>query len=189
MSDSSDRGAADSAGHDVRRVAWVLLVVLAVVLPFEAPLFSLGPLVITTSELCLYAAMAAWGVSLLIETSRSLHRRPAWLALEDAASVVRDPVARAVAIWLAVTVVAALAAPSHRGQALKAAARASSGTLIYFVARDLARAPARARVLAAALVTGATLFLLGRRERASAPIASSVWLSSRGAGAAVGLAF
>src|SRR4051812_31517454 len=112
-------------GGGAARLAWGLLVALGLALPFEAPLFPLGPLVITSSELLLYPALAAWGLSLLVGGAA-----PAALAARARAGLVsaaRDPVARAVLLWLTVTALSAAVAPAGRTQALKFALRASSG--------------------------------------------------------------
>src|SRR5205814_10695144 len=100
-----------------RRLAAALLGALAVVLPFEAPLFRAGPLLITSAELALYLALAAWGLSLarpLLSGGLQVARAQARGAVAGA-----DPLAWAVALWLLVVVLSALLAPSWRGAAGK----------------------------------------------------------------------
>jgi hypothetical protein len=131
------------------RAARALLVSLALFLPFEVPLFRLGPLEITTVELALYATLAAWGLALALGV---FHGRPPWAA--GLASLGRDPMARAVVLWCAATFVSAACAPTHRGAALKFALRSLSGVLVFFAARSLARPPDVARRALVALCIG-----------------------------------
>jgi hypothetical protein len=140
---------ADPAGL-AHRVAGGLLVLLAFVLPFEAPLFRLGPLQITSVELTLYAMLASWGGAVAWDVVR---RRSSW---RDAAAVLRrDPVALGAALWGAVLFTSAVGAPSYRAAALKFALRSASGILAFFAARALARSPDVARRVSLALVAGA----------------------------------
>ena len=137
-----------------RSIARALLLALAFCLPFEAPLFTLGPLVMTSVEVMLYLSIVGWVAALALAVGGS---RSAWPARVRAAlaDVVRDPIARAVGIWLAVTAVSAAAAPSYRAAALKFALRTLSGGLLYFAARDLMRPSLHARRLMLALLAGA----------------------------------
>src|SRR5579859_3922394 len=79
------------------RVAQRLLILLALTLPFEVPLFRLGPLQITTVELALYAMLTAWGVA----TTSALVRRP--LELPPIVGVLRaQPLVQAALLWCVV---------------------------------------------------------------------------------------
>ena len=101
-----------------RSATRALLVALALVLPFETPLFSVGPMLVTSAELALYLALAAWGLGVAWNLARGSTR-----AGDALRGVARDPVARAVALWMAVVAVSAIAAPEHRASALKFALR------------------------------------------------------------------
>jgi O-antigen ligase len=137
-----------------RWIARVLLFALAFCLPFETPLFPLGPLVVTSVELILYLSIIGWVATLALAVGDTWVAAPARVraALAD---VARDPIARAVGLWLAVTAVSAAAAPSYRTAALKFALRTLSGGLLYFAARDLMRPHLHARRLVLALLAGA----------------------------------
>src|SRR4051794_583646 len=115
--------------------AW-LLAALALALPFEAPLFRAGPLLVTSAELALYLAVAAWGLTLIAPLARG------GLQAVRQAVVGADPLARAAALWLLVVILSALLAPSWRAAAGKFALRTGAGVLLFFAARDLARSPA-----------------------------------------------
>src|SRR5690348_1402340 len=105
------------------RIGKHALVLLPLLLPFEAPLFPVGPIVVTSAELALYLVLGAWAVELAVAAARAA-REAGWRA---AARPIRealglgpdDALGRAVALWLAVVVVSALAAAAHRGAALK----------------------------------------------------------------------
>jgi hypothetical protein len=138
------------ADPPLRRLAGGLLVVLAFALPFEAPLFHVGPLQITSVELVLYATLAAWGLavaSVLVRGGSSL--RDATAALRE------DRLARATVVWAVVLFASALAAPSYRAAAFKFALRSLSGILVFFAARSLARSPKVSRRVLLALTAGA----------------------------------
>jgi hypothetical protein len=132
-----------------KRVAEGLLILLALALPFEAPLFRLGPLQITTVELALYATLAAWGICVAVDVAQG---RTAWRPA--LASLARDAMARAVVLLAVVLFVSAAAAPSDRGTAFKFALRSLSGILAFFAARSLARPHAVGRRVLLALVLG-----------------------------------
>jgi hypothetical protein len=132
------------------RIAEVLLILLALALPFETPLFALGPLKITTVELVLYATLAAWGADLALEV-------PYGRSWRDATAEWRDGLSRAAALWAMVLFASALAAPSHRAAALKFALRSLSGVLAFFATRSLARRPGVGRRVLFALVAGGLL--------------------------------
>jgi hypothetical protein len=142
---------ADAAeGLDVEKVASGLLLLLAFVLPFETPLFHVGPLQITSVELVLYATLAAWGLAVAwnVACGRS--------SVGDATAALRaDPMVQATVLWAVVLFVSALAAPSYRGAALKFALRSLSGILVFFAARSLVRSPKAARRVVLALLAGA----------------------------------
>src|ERR1700733_9915968 len=63
--DASLRMSYGGQGQLFSRLGRSLLLLLALLLPFEAPLFHLGFLQITTVELVLYAMLAAWLASLI----------------------------------------------------------------------------------------------------------------------------
>ncbi|HXX70215.1 MAG TPA: hypothetical protein VEK07_23750 [Polyangiaceae bacterium] len=134
------------------RLARNLLVLLALVLPFEVPLFRLGPLQITTVELSLYAVLAAWGVATALDW---VAHPSSWRAA--VAALAADPLTRAAAASFSALLVSALAAPSHRAAALKFTLRSLSGILLLFAARSLARPPETARRILLALSAGALL--------------------------------
>jgi hypothetical protein len=132
------------------RLAGALLVLLAFVLPFEAPLFALGPLQITSVELALYAMLGAWGLAVALDMARG---RSSW---RDGMTAWRgDPLVQAAALWPGVLLASALAAPSYRAAALKFALRSTSGVLVFFAARTLARSPLVARRVSLSLLAGA----------------------------------
>jgi hypothetical protein len=126
-----------------------LLLLFAVVLPFEAPLFRLGVLQITTVELVLYAMLAVW-LADLIAGLRGRSMRGLVVTL------LAHPLAKAAAAFAAVLFLSALLAPSDRGPAIKFALRSLSGILVFFSTRSLAR-PGDVRRVAFAVVLGALL--------------------------------
>ncbi|MDP9148846.1 MAG: O-antigen ligase family protein [Myxococcota bacterium] len=143
------------------RVATGLLALLALVLPFEAPLFRLGPLQITSVEIVLYATVAGWGLAMASEWARD--GLPARLAIRTWS---RDAMTQAAAVWLVVPFAAALAAPEFKAAALKFALRSASGVFLFFAARTLCRSPGVATritrmLIAGALVSAATATLEG----------------------------
>lgn len=137
-----------------RWIARALLFALAFSLPFETPLFPVGPLVVTSVELLLYLSIIGWFATLAIAVGGSWSTAPTRIraTIVDAT---RDPIARAIGLWLAVTIVSAAAAPSYRTAALKFALRTLSGGLLYFAARDLVRLHRHARRLVLVLLAGA----------------------------------
>lgn len=143
---------------------------LALVLPFEAPLFRLGPLQITTVELLLYATLAAWGIAIVLP--RLIGRGwplPAELAWST------DPVVRAVALWFVVSLASAASAPFYRAAALKFTLRSLSGILLFFAARDLARTSATTRRVFLALTAGALLSAGSALLELVVPSTASLW--------------
>jgi hypothetical protein len=160
------------AGHEAGTagaIARVSLVALPLVLPFEAPLFQLGPLLITTAEVALYLVLAAWGAHLVAKLVRARGRSP------SRGEIVPEPLVWAAALWLAIVVVSALAAPAHRAAAVKFALRTGSGVLLFFAARDLARSPRWARRVVQAIVAGAALSALGAVVETALPGSVSLW--------------
>ena len=121
---------------------------LAFALPFEAPLLMVGRLQVTTVELLLYTALAAWGLAALV----SLARDPKGV-LRTLESARRDPLVVAAVTWT-VVVFATAAATSNRMATLKFALRSLSGILVFFMARSLARPDAVARRVLVALLLG-----------------------------------
>jgi hypothetical protein len=150
-------------------IARVSLIALPLVLPFEAPLFHLGPLLITTAELAIYLVLAAWGahVAAALVRARGRGRR--------GGEVVQDPLVWAAALWLAIVVASALAAPAYRPAALKFALRTASGVLLFFATRDLARSPRWARRVVLAIVAGAALSAVGAVAETAFPGGVSLW--------------
>jgi hypothetical protein len=147
-----------------------LLVVLAATLPFEAPLFRVGPLLITSTELALYVALAAWGASLLAgDRMRALTSRARRFVSEA------DPLARAAALWLLVVVLSAALAPAWRAPAIKFALRTTAGVLLFFAARDLARAPGIARRVGLAIVASALVSAVLGLVDSALPNAAWLW--------------
>ncbi len=144
-----------------RSVAAALLVVFPLVLPFEAPLFRVGPLAITSVELALYLTLGAWAASVT--------------SLGRVRDLVRAPLARAVVTWMLVVAASALAAPSHRAETLKLALRATGGALLFFAARDLAREPAVARRVLLAIVAGAVLSAACAIVELAVPQSAALW--------------
>jgi hypothetical protein len=140
----------DGAEKHEGGLAGVLLILLALVLPFEVPLFRVGPLLITSVELVLYVTIAAWGLAVAWEMVRGR------LPISDAAAALRaDPLAQATVLWAVVLFVSALTTPSYRGAAFKFAMRSLSGILVFFAARSLGRTPESGRRVVLALLVGA----------------------------------
>jgi hypothetical protein len=155
-------------------------VLLPLVLPFEAPLFHVGPLLVTTAELALYLVLGAWAASLLA----------GWQAGERgvARAALATPMARTTAFWLATLFVCALGASTHRGAVLKFALRSLGGGLLFFAARDLLRAPGLGRRVSQAVVAGAVISALAALVDSALPGAESLWRPFRtGAFTALGL--
>ena len=130
------RGSARSATGGV---AEGLLVLLGLVLPFEAPLFRVGPLQLTTVELVLYAMLAAWGTGVAVELFRG---RASWRAgfVRLRGALRRDGLARAAAVVGRRPPGVGGGRAADRAAALKFALRSLSGILAFFAARSLARA-------------------------------------------------
>jgi hypothetical protein len=135
-------------------VAFVALAALAAALPFErtAPIVSVGPVGVTTTEACLYAAMLLWGVS------RALGSSGSWTPAHAAALAVA-----------AATLVSAVGALHERGAALKFALRSVSGIALFFAVADQVATRARAVRLALALSAGAVVAALATIAEAVLP--------------------
>ena len=115
---------------------------LATLLPFELtqPVLSLGPVVVTNVELALYFVLMVWAVIWL------RGRRSRWTLVHGA-----------VATWLAVVLLAALLAPSGRGEALKFALRTLGGGALFFATLDLVSTRRQVAWIALAISAGAVL--------------------------------
>ena len=115
---------------------------LATFLPFELtqPVLSLGPVAVTNVELVLYLVLMVWAVIWL------RGRRSAWTAVHGA-----------VAAWLAVTLLAAVLAPTDRGETLKFALRTLGGGALFFATLDLVSTRRQVAWIALAICAGAML--------------------------------
>jgi hypothetical protein len=151
----------------LHRLGRSLLLLLALVLPFEARLFRLGFLQITTVELVLYAMLASWLAGILDDLRTAKARKLA-------ATFAADPLARAVALFVAVLFISAAAAPSDRAAAFKFALRSLSGILVFFATRSLLR-PADVRRVCLALVAGALLSAITAIVDLHVPGSSILW--------------
>jgi hypothetical protein len=144
------------------------LIVLAALLPFEKlePLARIGPLQLSSVELFLYVALAAWGLAVVAGW---------WTGERDLLQrFERAPFAhRAVAAFGLVLLLSAALAPAARGTALKFALRSVGGMLLYAAAADLLAAPGASVRVAKALVGGALIAaLLAVTEARSAEVAA-----------------
>ena len=115
---------------------------LAALLPFELtqPLLSLGPVAVTNVELALYLVLLVW-VVIWVRGPRS-----AWTGVHGA-----------VAAWLAVVLLAALFAPTGRGDALKFALRTLGGGALFFASIDLVATRRQVAWIALTICAGAVL--------------------------------
>ena len=152
------------------QLAGGLLVLLAVGLPFEAPLFSVGPLTITTVELLLYVTLMAWGLQTFLRVVRD--PSSAWLAFR---SFRQNAAVRAAALWCVVTLASAASAPLYREAALKFTLRSWSGVFIFFATLTLARSPSIARGIERGLVAGALLSAASAGIELFAPSTPTLW--------------
>jgi hypothetical protein len=126
----------------VDRVLLLCVALVALMLPFElrAPLFSLGPIVVTNLELVLYVTIALTICSWLIRD-----RSTRFLTVAHVAVVV----------WICAVGLTAAVAPTGRGAAIKFALRSTGGCLLFFAAAETVRSTRRAAVVGAALGAGA----------------------------------
>jgi hypothetical protein len=159
-----------SVGPMQLRIARGSLIALALLLPFEMPLFRVGPLQITTVELLLYAMLTAWGVTVATAVVRGRLTLPRAFAALQA-----DRLAAAVVAWPVVLFVSAVDAPSNRAAALKFALRSLSGVFAFFAARALARPPDVARRVVLALVAGALVSAATATVDSWVPASASLW--------------
>lgn len=177
-----ERAIAPETDLDAPRVPWCedpasmesLLVALAFLLPFEAPLFSLGPLQITTVELVLYATLAAWGWS----CARDIAAEPSKLYTQARAAL-REPLVAAAIVFGFVTIVSALLAPADRAASIKFALRSASGILLFFAVRAGARTPETSGRVLLALVAGAEASGLTALVDWSLPGSTPLWRAFR----------
>ncbi len=148
-----------SADHVLANPVFPLLLALALLLPFEAtrPLFSLGPIGITTIELPLYTLVVVHFLR------RSAWRPATW-----------TPVHWAAVGWALAHLASAAAAEGDRGQALRFALRMSVGAALVFPVAAEARIPDRAARVFQALVAGATLSAVLGVAEAALPDAASL---------------
>lgn len=128
---------------------------LAVSLPFElkSPVASVAGLSITNVEIAMYAAIALWGVALILGR-RML--RP-W-----------TPSHSAVLAWAAVLVISAAAASVDRAGAMKFALRGAGGCMLLVLVADVTTTKRRAALVSSALALGAVASAL------TAPV--EIWL-------------
>ena len=169
-------------GLFANRVRWrgldgALLLVLALVLPFEVRLFAMGQLEITTVELVLYLVVATWVADVLHMAIRDRGR-----AREVLSNVRGDAAACAAALWAVVPFASAAAAPSYREAAFKFALRNLSGVLVYFATRSIARAPKAKRRVVWALVAGALFSAVTAWIEAVLGRGAAFWSFFRGGG-------
>jgi hypothetical protein len=150
------------------RLGRTLLVVLGLVLPFEAPLFRLGFLQITTVELVLYATLFVWLVGVVLGPDLPGRLR------RGAAMLRADPLAQAAAFLAVAMFVSAAAAPSHRAAAVKFALRSLSGVLVFFAARSLLVRETVRRVVFA-VVLGALLSAVTALIDRASPDSAALW--------------
>jgi hypothetical protein len=152
------------------RVSHGLLFLLALALPFEMPLFRVGPLQITTVELVLYATLASWAIVAVLDAAQN---RGGLRAAVDA--VRREPMAQAAIVWGVVLFSSAAVAPSYRAAALKFALRSLSGILVFFAARSLSRPSEVARSVLIALIAGALVSAATAEADALLPAGRWIW--------------
>jgi hypothetical protein len=157
-------------------IARALLVALALVLPFEAPLFSLFGLQLTSVEVLLYAMLTAWGAAV------GLSLLAKWPSRAEVGRFVREPLVAATLAFAGAELLSAAVAPSLRAAALKFALRSLSGILVFFAARTLAATETVAPRVSLALALGAVLSALTALLDAVAPSTGPVWSHFRDAG-------
>jgi hypothetical protein len=168
------------------RLARASLVVFALVLPFEVPLFPLGPLRITSVELALYVMLGVSALAFVEEEILDASAPRPGAGPGASAGVVRllrsavlmirtDTMARAIVLWAGVVFVSALAAPAYRAAAMKFALRSSSGIFAFFATRHLARDERTRKLVLSALLAGALLSALTAVIEEIAPASASFW--------------
>jgi hypothetical protein len=156
--------ATTSALDTVARAAFMLL---AALLPFEliAPITRLGPLVLTSVELALYAALGAGAAAIAVGALarpggpglRGPLRGPLLGPLRGLRLTARDA---AVGVLAVVLLVSAARAPLLRATAFKFALRSIGGMALFFVAARVLRRRGAALAVAACLTGGALVAAL-----------------------------
>ena len=150
----------------LQSAAMGVLMLLALTFGYELvdPLVDLGGfMVMTNVEIVLVLALGLWLLA------RIATRR--WPA-------VPGPLVAPIVVWLLVLLISTLTAPSHRGEALKFLGRVLAGVLVAWAAYDVARTPARWRMLLRALALGGLgVALLGLAEAANI-LPTTEWLAS-----------
>lgn len=152
------------------RIARCLLIVLAWMLPFEIPLFRVGPLQITTVELSLYGMLAAWGLGMAGVIFRGVRT-----GARATVAWPLDAMGTAAALWAVLLFASTADAPTNRVAGLKFALRSSSGILAFFACRGLARPPEVARRVIYALVGGALASAATATLDSWVPATEAVW--------------
>jgi hypothetical protein len=147
-----------------------MVVLLAIVLPFETPVTRVGPVGLTTVEIALYMTLATWGVC----TALAGVRKPRHLvrASEDAA---RSWLVRGAVGWITVVFASAAVAASHQAACVKFALRSLSGVFLFFATRSATRTREGRRWIVAALLAGGTLSALTPLIEVSLPGSDSFW--------------
>jgi hypothetical protein len=134
-----------------RAILVVSVLLIAAVAPFEIPLFTLGPLTLTTVEL---AALVAVGAS----CAAILYARD---------FVWRTPITTPAAVWLLVLLLAALLSPVDRGNALRFAARMVMAGALFLMVVNAVTTRALARlVVRVMLVVGVVVSVIAVLETA-----------------------
>jgi hypothetical protein len=144
-----------------RAIPAASVLLLAAIAPFEAPLFTFGPLTLTTVEI---AALAAVGLSL----AAILHaRRPI---------VWRTPMTFAAASGLAVLTIAAALSPVDAGNALRFTARMMMAGAVFLLVVNTVNSRALARaVVGVMLAVGVAVAIIAVLEAAHvAPVLSAL---------------
>lgn len=119
------------------------MLLLAVVAPFETPIFRFGShLTITSVEAAVFLAAGAALTAILAR------RRPI---------IWKTPVTRAAAAWLAILLVAALVSPVDRGNALRFAGRMIAAAAVFVIALNAISSAQVARMVVRVLVAVGTL--------------------------------
>ncbi|MCZ7569716.1 MAG: O-antigen ligase family protein [Ardenticatenaceae bacterium] len=145
------------------------LLLLAFALPFESryPILTVGPwFEVTNLELILGLTALAWGLHAAVT-----RRRPN----------LKTPLTIPILLFLTLAIVSALAAPSHRGEALKFATRLLSGAYAFFLIVATVTTRERfGRLIAAILVAALLAAVLGLVEAQSGGMAPLLGLFKAG---------
>ncbi len=152
------------------RAAFAALCVLALLFPWERShrvIAFPGVIDVTTVEILVLAALGLWVAS--------------WVACKRRPRVPRG-LAPPLALWLAVILTAALAAPLHRSEALKFTARTTMGVLVGWAAFDMvggnAPSPRRWRRLVQCLALAGVMAATVALVEALQVNAVTMWLAS-----------